>query len=211
MLPPSSTVLTEFLFTLKFEAMSLGGLGAWLFYHFRERLMKMKIFSLGCQLLFLALIAVRITCHRYLTEEDSTWIGVVYTAIFGHFYSFLATNALFLWLILNTSSNPKTILNTNNKVLDFLGNLSFGIYMYHTIVLLIAVIFMKNILRTLSPLSATIALYVVSGALTILTAYISYRLIESRFLFLSLKSAFEPKGTSGGAGKTKGVEKAVGT
>ncbi|MCF6405175.1 acyltransferase [Chitinophaga filiformis] len=204
--PP--TVLTKFLFTLKFEAMSVGGLGAWLFYHFRERMMNMKIFNRGCQILFLSLIAVRLTCHNYLTQENTTWIGVAYSAIFGHFYSFLATNALFLWLILNTSSNPKTILTTNNKILNFLGNLSFGIYMYHSIVLLFVVLILKNILRTLSPLSATIALYAISSVLTFITAYLSYRLVESRFL--SLKKAFEPKSSTVAAERNKDLEKAVG-
>lgn len=191
--PPNAFL--KFIFTLKFEAMGLGGLGAWFLYNFRERMMKAKIFSLGSQVLFLALIVIRITCHKYLTEEDTTWAGTIYIAVFGHFYSFLFTCVLFLWLILNTSSNPKTIFHTDNKMLNFLGNLSYGIYMYHGIVLFVTIIFLKNTLRALSPVTATITLYLVSGGVSILTAYISYRFIESRFLLL--KKTFETRGMSG--------------
>lgn len=199
-----STSLLRFIYTMKFEAMSLGGLGAWLLYNFRERMMQTKIFSLGCQVLFLALIVVRLSCHKYLTA-DTTWIGTIYTAVFGHFYSFLFTCSLFLWLILNTSSNPKTIFHTDNKVLNFLGNLSYGIYMYHGIVLFVTIIFLKNTLRVLSPLSATITLYTAATGITILTAYISYRFIESRFLLL--KKTFETKAASN-ATKNKAPEAA---
>ncbi|MBW8687752.1 acyltransferase family protein [Chitinophaga rhizophila] len=185
------SVALDFINTLKFEAMSIGGLGAWLFYHFRERMMRTSIFSVSAQIALLGIIILRFTCHKYLTNEDTTLLGTIYTVIFGSFYSLLFTNALFLWLILNISSNPKSILTTDNKVLNFLGNISYGIYMYHGIVLFVTIIFMKNILRTLPPVAATIAMYTVSGGLTILTAYISYRFIESKFL--KLKKRFEPK------------------
>jgi peptidoglycan/LPS O-acetylase OafA/YrhL len=193
-----STSLLKFIYTMKFEAMSIGGLGAWLLYNFRERVMQAKIFSLASQVLLLALIVIRLTCHKYLTT-DTTWIGTIYTAMFGHFYSFLFTCTLFLWLIVNTSSNPKTIFHTDNKVLNFLGNLSYGIYMYHGIVLFVTIIFLKNILRALSPVGATITLYAAATGITILTAYISYRFIESKFLLL--KKAFETKSGSDAAKK----------
>ena len=198
------TAVLKFIFTMKFEAMSLGGLGAWLLYNFRERMMKAKIFSLGWQVLLLALIVVRITCHKYFTETDSSWAGTIYTAMFGHFYSFLFTCTLFLWLILNTSSNPKTIFHTDYKVLNFLGNLSYGIYMYHGIVLFVTIMLLKNVLQNLSPVSATITLYLASGSITVLTAYISYRFVESKFLLL--KKAFETKGALSSAKKKAAEE-----
>lgn len=184
-------IALKFIATLKFEAMSIGGLGAWLLYYSREKVMQLKIFNIGFQLLFFALIFIRLFFQNTLVH-DTGWVGAIYRSVFdSSVYSVLITNSIFLWLIINISCNPKTIINTDNKVFDFLGNISYGIYMYHSIVLFVVMIFMKNILRPLSPVASTLLLYIVAGGLTILTAYLSFRFIESKFL--TLKKRFEPK------------------
>ena len=38
---------------------------------------------------------------------------------------------LFIVIILNLSSNKKSILNVEYEILNYLGKISFGIYMYH--------------------------------------------------------------------------------
>ena len=190
------SVLIGFLRTLKFEAMATGGLGAWLLFNHREKLMKLKVFSTGIQVLFLVLIILRFTAHKSLIGTDNI-AGTVYSALFNQFYSFLLLDMLFLWLILNVSCNPRTIIRTENRVLNFLGNISYGIYMYHTIVLLALIRVLQNVLRPLSPVVSTLLLYIVTGGTTILVAWLSYRLIESRFL--RLKHTFAPKGEKAAA------------
>lgn len=78
----TSSKIIEFIHTLKFEAMSIGGLGAWLFYNYRQQMMKTPVFGIGCQILFFVLIVVRLTSHHYFIEESTTWIGSVYRAVF---------------------------------------------------------------------------------------------------------------------------------
>lgn len=189
-------LVVSFLRTLKFEAMAMGGLGAWLLFHHKERLMKQKVFSTGFQILLLSLIILRFTFHKTLVESDHV-AGIIYSALFNQFYSFLLLDGLFLWLILNVSSNASTIIRTENKVLNFLGNISYGIYMYHTIVLLAMIRVLQNVLRPLSPAVSTIVLYMLAGTCTVLVAWLSYRLIESRFL--KLKNTFTPKGVKAAA------------
>lgn len=92
---------------------------------------------------------------------------------------------LFAIVILNICTNPNLNINIENAVTKFLGKISYGIYMYHWIVLLIAF--------KLLPLSdnwySTVILYlfVLGGA--ILVAWLSFILYE-RF-FLNIKKRFE--------------------
>ncbi len=44
---------------------------------------------------------------------------------------------LFGIVILNVASNAKYGININSKLFDFLGRISFGIYMYHWMVILV--------------------------------------------------------------------------
>jgi peptidoglycan/LPS O-acetylase OafA/YrhL len=183
-----TNVAFHFINILKFEAMSIGALGAWLFYSYRQKLLSSKLFSIGFQVFALAVISLRLIFHNTLIVNTG-WGGTIYSALFNSFYSPVITNFLFLWLILNISSNPKSLINTDNKVFNLLGNISYGIYMYHGIVLLITVILLKNVLRPLSPIMSTTLLYAVAAGLTILAAYLTYRFIELKFL--AMKKTFE--------------------
>lgn len=191
-LPHWGRVLVTLGSTLKFEGMCIGALGAWLFYHHREKLFSGKAFGLGFQIFALLVLLIRLTFHNTLIALPG-WGGTLYSVLFDGFYSSLITNVMFAWLILNISCNPKTIINTDNKVFNFLGNISYGIYMYHGMVLLITIILLKNTLRNMSPVLSTTVLYITSGGLTILAAYLTYRFVEARFL--TYKKAFEPGST----------------
>lgn len=186
---PTTSIILSFVKSLKFEAMSIGGLGAWLLYNYKEQVLRSKVFSIAAQFSLLAIIIARLVFHRSLLENTG-WVGIVYGGLFNSSLSVIITSILFIWLILNISANPKTIINTDNKVLDFLGNISYGIYMYHSIVLFVVMIFLKNILPKLTPLWSTVLIYLVAGGLTILISYLSYRFIELKFL--KFKKKFEP-------------------
>ncbi|MFI1770929.1 acyltransferase family protein [Thalassobellus citreus] len=91
--------------------------------------------------------------------------------------------ALFSLFIFSISTGP---IDIKNKTLNYLGKISYGIYMYHAIVLnFVVFIFLKiQKTNTLSDLSIIILINISTICLTILTSHFSYKYFESYFLKL---------------------------
>ena len=90
----------------------------------------------------------------------------------------------FIIVILNVSSNPGSFLKLENKLLNFLGRISYGIYMYHLIV-----IYFTIKLLEIYDINSKFLLYTLSILLTCIVSYISYIIFEKRFLNLKDKFA----------------------
>ena len=90
----------------------------------------------------------------------------------------------FIIVILNVSSNPSSFLKLENKLLNFLGRISYGIYMYHLIV-----IYFTIKLLEIYDTNSKLLLYTLSILLTCIVSYISYIIFEKRFLNLKDKFA----------------------
>lgn len=98
---------------------------------------------------------------------------------------------LFGIFILNISSEKKYIIK--NKFINYLGTISYGIYMYHVIVAnFVIFIFMKlNALNHLSNWQTIISINILTIIGTIITSHLSYYYFEMPFL--KLKSKFRKK------------------
>lgn len=83
-------------------------------------------------------------------------------------------------LIINVSTNKKSIIKFDSKILRFLGVISFGIYCYHMSVLVVTQSFLAN--------QSIYVVYTTNILLTIMISYASYYLIELKFL--NLKKRF---------------------
>lgn len=105
--------------------------------------------------------------------------GVVYPIITNEIYS-----VLFTILILNLTSNSYSIFKlVNNKLLIFLGDISYGIYMFNPLTILITIeLFYKLNLNKNSFIDSYLIFYLISLLATILISYLSYRFIEKPFL-----------------------------
>ena len=88
---------------------------------------------------------------------------------------------LFAVVILNVCTNTQLNITFENRITKFLGRISYGIYMYHWIILLLAFKFL--------PIENTTVLYIVVITATILVAWLSYETYEK--FFLNLKQKFE--------------------
>ena len=155
---------------LQFECMAIGGLAALGLHRWKHHILK-ALYRRDIQLLNIAAILSLILLKPKLAMFEQS--------VFG---------ALFAILILNVASNPKSILKLNNRPLNFLGKISYGLYAYHSI----AIIVILKILdaKTLSPLAFNLIFYVTAISSTILISAISYYAFEARFL--SLKKNYRP-------------------
>jgi peptidoglycan/LPS O-acetylase OafA/YrhL len=99
---------------------------------------------------------------------------------------------LTVMLIANVSMNPKTLVRLDFPVLNFLGKISYGIYVYHVLVLFMITRFAKPIFLSLSDSVKYIALIGSTIMITVLLAWLSYEYFEKWFLRKKLKFAIVP-------------------
>ena len=86
-------------------------------------------------------------------------------------------SVLFGIILINLALNEKNILNLEYPVLNYLGKISYGLYMYHSIVIVVAlkILMMLGLVRFGS-------VYILSILLTIVLAGLSYRFYEKPFI-----------------------------
>lgn len=98
---------------------------------------------------------------------------------------------VFSIIILNLSANKRTIINLEKPVFDYLGKISYGLYMFHPIVIVpcIKIFFLKREALGLHSLwQFNLCLYPVVVIMTIIISALSYYCYEKKFLLL--KNAF---------------------
>jgi peptidoglycan/LPS O-acetylase OafA/YrhL len=111
----------------------------------------------------------------YLTLILTTYLlfqGVKFSSFHYETYAIL-----FGIIILNFASNPNIGISLENPVFNYLGNISYGIYMYHPIGIIIA---LKLCVST--DLVTNWILYPLTLVFTVLLAGVSYKWYESYFL-----------------------------
>lgn len=98
---------------------------------------------------------------------------------FSHFQSSLFSILFAIQIVLIIQGNLKSIFES--KILKFLGEISYGIYMYHWIVLVLVINFLKPTFTDYQILM-NILLYVGTIGITILVALLSFRFLEGPIL-----------------------------
>lgn len=184
-----SSVSSEAFYTfargLKFESMAIGGVGAYIVHKYPEKLS--FIFNNKSQSIMIVLLSL-IFCFNITLSSGS--FGYLYLSFVNNPLSTIFTSSLFICLILNVSLNDRSWIKTEHPVLNFLGDISYGIYMYHLSIEMFLLHAMRPFLHQLDMLTATFLIYTLFVSLVILSSYISYRFFER--YFLKLKQKFDP-------------------
>ncbi|MFN8251949.1 MAG: acyltransferase [Ferruginibacter sp.] len=81
------------------------------------------------------------------------------------------------YLVFNMATNPNRLFNIDNRVMNYLGKISYGLYMFHPLAIAIAVKYCVYMNWT-----PVFMLYVLAFAATVLLAAVSYHLYEIRFI-----------------------------
>jgi len=75
------------------------------------------------------------------------------------------------------------------KFFNFLGDVSYGIYMYHMLVIFVIVLFGSKFLNDQGNITSTICFYLLLTTAVIVVSYLSKKYFEDKFL--RLKSKFQ--------------------
>ena len=176
-------VIQRLIRMLRFEAMAIGGLGAYLIYNYSSILTHF-LFSRLSQFLLIIFVLLRIFAFKLLVAQSVVFNFLFTTPVISQ----LVIMIIFAWLIINISLNPKSIVRLDNKILNFLGNISYGIYMYHMLVIFGIVVFFKQYLLIMNSFPSSIIFYLLITTLVIIVSYLSKRFFED--YFLSFKKRF---------------------
>lgn len=137
--------------------------------------------AIGACLVRMRHVLLRLLFHKAV--QVAAWGLFLWTYVHGpfHLYSFIdqQLNAvLYLVLILNVAANPGTLVRLEHPLLRGIGRISYGIYVYHMIVLYLV----SGTLARLGWTVSHLGIYLLVVPLTLGIAYVSYRWYESFFL-----------------------------
>ncbi|WP_289045552.1 acyltransferase [uncultured Olleya sp.] len=159
-------VVVEFLYSFRINIMALGAFGAYLVYSNHNILT--IIFRREVQLIAWAVLL----------------FSIIYQPIHIRTYVDSEINSIFyLIIILNVACNPKTIFSLENKVFNFFGRISYGIYMYHMIIIYV----FSHIYIATNMVLNYYAIVFVIVFVTVVSAYMSYVYFETPFLRMKKK------------------------
>jgi peptidoglycan/LPS O-acetylase OafA/YrhL len=156
---------------LKFHFMAVGALWAWMIHRWRDRVLALAIFRYRpLQLLLAALLA-----EHYFVG----WLGR------SAYVAEVLQLTLYGWLIVEVGVNPRNLLRFNRRGLEYLGTISYGIYMLHMpVVYATAELFRRTSWWRGHAWLYLASFYVLAVTATIGAAALSYRFFERPFLRL---------------------------
>lgn len=169
-------------YSLQFESMATGGLGAYLLFNSTRKIEDSFLFKKPAQVFFFTLLFLKITLEDRLLQmlhTDQVFRSYLFTSLFS--------NLIYLYTIVCTSVNTKSILKLRGKLWDELGDISYGIYMYHMMIVFGTMLFLKSRLEHMGIFAGSVVYYsaVTTGVLSV--AYVSKKTFENYFLKLKAK------------------------
>lgn len=141
------------------DNMAFGGLFAVIYFNNYKKLLAL-LYSKLLQILIWILIIAMIISGKSLGYFHHQ----IYSLLFGI-------------LILNLATNSNSIVNFRIKIIDYLGKISYGLYMYHSIFIFVSIKLLASF-----GWSNNILIYFLSFVLSIGISILSYEYFEKRFI-----------------------------
>jgi peptidoglycan/LPS O-acetylase OafA/YrhL len=172
---------------LQFEAFAIGALAAWFLFHRARPLCVHWLFSKPSQLVLISLLAGKFLCHRWASA-----ILPVYAATFdSSLIAPLLLMTIFAWFILNVAANDRCIVHFDWPILNYLGEISYGVYMYHALAISLVFVPLREKYESVPFVGASALLHLLVAGFTLVLAALSKKYFEDRLL--RLKNMFNPK------------------
>jgi peptidoglycan/LPS O-acetylase OafA/YrhL len=160
----------------RFENMLIGAWGAYIFFHNKTKVLN----AMYNKYLFIAAIILIPITNWFLYENLLQNASHIFLSV------------CFIIIILNISTNKNVLFTLNYAWLNYLGKISYGIYMYHLMIIpMVIVFFIKFFSFDGTSFLLNFSIYVTSILLSIIISSISYRFFESYFLKFKSKFGFK--------------------
>jgi len=168
--PFGLTRMQGFLLQLKFHFMAAGAICAWMLHSRRDQLLGFPFFRYRVVQWLLALLLVEFlligTPRHWIIDESMQVI-------------------LYSWLIVDVAANPRRLVKTKSRITEWLGEISYGIYMYHMVAVYATSWYFKATNWWEGHLVVYVASYYsMAVGLTVLLAFVSHRFFERPILRL---------------------------
>lgn len=180
-----SALLTFILDIFKFDAMAIGAIGAYVIFNLKQSVSTLVIYKKGAQAIIYCLLSVYLVFHDNI--KNQYWDMLFKTPIFSE----LLIDSMFIYLIIGVSLVDQSVIKLENRFLSFLGEISYGIYMYHMLIIFAIMQFGKLYFAELNLFSGTLLFYILLLGLVILMASISKKYFEN--IFLNIKRRVEAR------------------
>jgi peptidoglycan/LPS O-acetylase OafA/YrhL len=164
-----------------FEAMAIGGLGAYFVFNRQGSFSNFFLYKKPVQLIIYLVLASYLLFHSNI--NNVVWNSIFKVPVFSK----ILVDFMFLYLIVGVSIIDNSIIKLRNKSLSFLGEISYGIYMYHILVIYTLIQFMKQFLLKLDPILSVAVFYALLVPLVIIVSSVSKFGFENYFLNLKAK------------------------
>jgi peptidoglycan/LPS O-acetylase OafA/YrhL len=160
--PEIKSFLNSFLNGLKINSMALGGIFSLMLFdnkfHFFQKFIMSKPIEIACVL----------SCFIF-------WVfGIEFGTYNDEIYSFLLVVVIF-----NVAINPNPFLKLNSNFLRFLGKISYGLYVYHWVIVIILIKTMGKFTFFDNLITHNIFLYSLTFLITIIISFLSFKFIEA--------------------------------
>lgn len=97
---------------------------------------------------------------------------------------------LFAICIINLATNDKSIIKIENKIFNYLGKISFGLYLIHEIVIFFLLPLIMPLIKDFNFVVKNFIVYLFVFTLTIILSHFSYYYYENQFLKLKRKVSY---------------------
>jgi peptidoglycan/LPS O-acetylase OafA/YrhL len=177
---PFLKILSHIVSTTRFDCMAIGAFFGVLAY---RKQIKISLFTFNYY--FFSSKKIQYTSYSLL----------IFFFIISHFtsasviqsFSFLFYPTLFGISILNLATNPNTIFKLENKVTNYIGKISYSLYLTHMLVIYLLPPILKPLIVNHSITIKNIIIYTITLISTLTISYITYNLYEKRFVLLKRK------------------------
>lgn len=157
--------ISKFFLGFKINAMALGGIIAYI--------AQRKKITLN--LILLSVIEISLSLFILISWLLGLHFGVFSDEVYALIFSLL---------LLSITNNKNSKIIFKNCIIDYLGKISYGLYVYHWVVIVLVIEILKKININFNEqiLSSNFLIYIFSIGLTIVLSHFSYKHIELYFI-----------------------------
>lgn len=159
--------IVAFVSSFQIYSMAIGGFFAYLAFYGKEKWQKWVLNNYvfgGALFIFMILI--------FLSKTKQVYYSIPFAII-----------------IYNLACNPSLKTLLENKILNYLGKISYGLYMYHSIAIVLSIRLLEYLLPRIeySTIQYNAVIVILALVFTMFLSDISYRFMEKRFIKLKTK------------------------